>query len=180
MTITPATLADVPELVNLINSAYRGESSKKGWTTEADLIEGQRINKESLEQQITDSQTVILKNTDNQGQITGCVYLQKRGDKVYLGMLTVSPTLQANGLGKQLLHAAEEYTRSINCTAVTMTVITTRTELISWYERRGYSKTGQTVPLVIPQEFGVSKQPLEMYIMEKGSSQEGNRTVHRF
>ncbi|WP_217452176.1 hypothetical protein [Mucilaginibacter humi] len=61
MAITPATLNDVPELVNLINSAYRGESSKKGWTTEADLIEGQRINKESLEQQITDPQTVILK-----------------------------------------------------------------------------------------------------------------------
>jgi ribosomal protein S18 acetylase RimI-like enzyme len=167
MTITPATLADVPELVDLINSAYRGESSKKGWTTEANLIDGQRINKESLEQQITDLQTVILKNTNNEGQITGCVYLQKQRDKVYLGMLTVSPTLQANGLGKQLLNAAEAYAQSINCTAITMTVITTRTELINWYERRGYTKTGQTVPLVIPEQFGRLKQPLEMYIMEK-------------
>ncbi|MGF7080063.1 GNAT family N-acetyltransferase [Mucilaginibacter sp. UYCu711] len=167
MAITPATLADVPELVNLINSAYRGESSKKGWTTEADLIDGQRINKESLEQQIADPQAVILKNTNNEGLITGCVYLQKQGDKVYLGMLTVSPTLQANGLGKQLLNAAEDYTRSINCTAVTMTVITTRTELINWYERRGYSKTGETIQLVIPEQFGSLKQPLEMYIMEK-------------
>jgi ribosomal protein S18 acetylase RimI-like enzyme len=167
MFITPATLADVPELVNLINSAYRGESSKKGWTTEADLIEGQRINKKSLEQQITDPQTVILKSMNNEGRITGCVYLQKQADKVYLGMLTVSPTLQANGLGKQLLNAAEDYAISINCTAVTMTVITTRTELINWYERRGYTKTGQTVPLVIPQEFGSLNQPLEMYIMEK-------------
>jgi ribosomal protein S18 acetylase RimI-like enzyme len=102
------------------------------------------------------------------GKITGCVYLQKRGYKVYLGMLTVLPTLQANGLGKQLLNAAEEYTQNINCTAVTMTVITTRTELINWYERRGYTKTGQTLPLVIPKEFGVSKQPLEMFLMEKG------------
>jgi ribosomal protein S18 acetylase RimI-like enzyme len=167
MTITPATLADVPELVDLINSAYRGESSKKGWTTEANLIDGQRINKESLEQQITDLQTVILKNTNNEGQITGCVYLQKQRDKVYLGMLTVSPTLQANGLGKLLLNAAEAYAQSINCTAITMTVITTRTELINWYERRGYTKTGQTVPLVIPEQFGRLKQPLEMYIMEK-------------
>jgi ribosomal protein S18 acetylase RimI-like enzyme len=82
-------------------------------------------------------------------------------------MLTVSPTLQANGLGKLLLNAAEAYAQSINCTAITMTVITTRTELISWYERRGYSKTGQTVPLLIPEEFGASKQPLEMYVMEK-------------
>ncbi|WP_394353151.1 GNAT family N-acetyltransferase [Mucilaginibacter humi] len=82
-------------------------------------------------------------------------------------MLTVSPTLQANGLGKQLLNAAEDYARSINCTAVTMTVITTRTELINWYERRGYSKTGQTVPLIIPEQFGNLKQPLSMYIMDK-------------
>lgn len=167
MTITPANLVDVPELVNLINAAYRGESSKKGWTTEADLIDGQRIDHKSLGQYITDPQTVILKNTNVEGRITGCVYLQKRGDKVYLGMLTVSPTLQANGLGKQLLNAAEEYTRSIKCTTITMTVITNRTELINWYERRGYNKTGQTVPLIIPQEFGASKQPLEMYIMEK-------------
>jgi ribosomal protein S18 acetylase RimI-like enzyme len=167
MAIISATITDVPELVKLINSAYRGESSKQGWTTEADLIDGQRINAESLEQQIADPQTITLKNTNDEGLITGCVYLQKRADKVYLGMLTVSPTLQANGLGKQLLNAAEEYTRNINCTAVTMTVITTRTELINWYERRGYAKTGETIPLIIPEQFGSLKQPLEMYIMEK-------------
>jgi hypothetical protein len=68
MAITPATLTDITELVNLINSGYRGESSKKGWTTEADLIEGQRIDKESLVQQIADPQTVILKNTNDEGQ----------------------------------------------------------------------------------------------------------------
>lgn len=167
MAIIPATLADVPELVNLINSAYRGETSKKGWTTEANLIDGQRINSESLEQQMADPHAVLLKNTNEEGAITGCVYLQKRGDKVYLGLLTVSPTLQANGLGRQLLNAAEEYARSINYTTLTMTVITNRTELIDWYERRGYSKTGETVSLIIPEQFGVLKQPLEMYIMEK-------------
>jgi ribosomal protein S18 acetylase RimI-like enzyme len=168
MAITPATLTDVPELVNLINSAYRGETSKKGWTTEADLIDGQRIDSESLEQQIADPQAVILKNTNEDGQVTGCVYLQKRADKVYLGMLTVSPTLQANGLGKKLLNAAEEYVRRINFSIITMTVITNRTELINWYERRGYSKTGETVPLIIPEQFGRLKQPLEMYLLEKG------------
>jgi ribosomal protein S18 acetylase RimI-like enzyme len=167
MAITPATITDVPELVKLINSAYRGESSKQGWTTEADLIDGQRIDAESLEKQLTDVYTTILKNINDDGQITGCVYLQKQHDKVYLGMLTVSPILQANGLGKQLLTAAEEYARSINCTTITMTVITNRTELINWYERRGYTKTGQTVPLIIPEQFGSLKQALEMYIMEK-------------
>jgi ribosomal protein S18 acetylase RimI-like enzyme len=64
-------------------------------------------------------------------------------------MLTVSPTLQANGLGRQLLQAAEEYARSINYHTITMTVITTRTELLEWYERRGYSKTGEVIPLVL-------------------------------
>jgi ribosomal protein S18 acetylase RimI-like enzyme len=116
---------------------------------------------------MADPQAIILKNNNDEGQITGCVYLQKRADKLYLGMLTVSPTLQANGLGKQLLNAAEEYAKSVDCTAITMTVITSRTELINWYERRGYSKTGETIPLVIPQQFGILKQPLEMFLLDK-------------
>ncbi len=167
MNIIAATLADVPELVKLINSAYRGESSRQGWTTEADMIEGTRIDSESLEQQISDPHTVILKNTTDEGSITGCVYLQKRGNKLYLGMLTVSPALQAKGLGKQLLNAAEEYAASINCNIITMTVITDRTKLLEWYERRGYSKTGETVPLIIPEKFGRLKKPLDMFLMEK-------------
>jgi ribosomal protein S18 acetylase RimI-like enzyme len=167
MSITPATLTDVPELVLLINSSYRGESSKKGWTTEANLIGGQRIDNEGLTEQMADPNAVILKNTNNEGKITGCVYLQKRVDKLYLGMLTVSPTLQANGLGRQLLQAAEEYARSINYHTITMTVITTRTELLEWYERRGYSKTGEVIPLVITEKLGILKQPVEMFKLEK-------------
>jgi ribosomal protein S18 acetylase RimI-like enzyme len=167
MSITPATLTDVPELVLLINSSYRGESSKKGWTTEANLIGGQRIDDHSLAEQMADPNAVILKNTNDKGKITGCVYLQKRGDKLYLGMLTVSPVLQANGLGRQLLQAAEEYARSINYHTITMTVITTRTELLEWYERRGYSKTGEVIPLVITEKFGILKKPVEMFKLEK-------------
>jgi ribosomal protein S18 acetylase RimI-like enzyme len=167
MSIIPATLTDVPELTALINSSYRGESSKKGWTTEADLIDGQRIDNESLTEQMEDPNAVVLKNTDDTGKITGCVYLQKRGDKLYLGMLTVSPLLQANGLGRQLLQAAEDYARQINYHTITMTVITTRTELLNWYERRGYQKTGEMIPLVIPEQFGILKQPLEMFRLEK-------------
>jgi ribosomal protein S18 acetylase RimI-like enzyme len=167
MSIIPATLTDVPELTALINLSYRGESSKKGWTTEANLIDGQRIDNESLTEQMEDPNAVVLKNTDETGKITGCVYLQKRGDKLYLGMLTVSPLLQTNGLGRQLLQAAEDYTRSINYHTITMTVITTRTELVSWYERRGYQKNGEVIPLVIPEKFGILKQPLNMFKLEK-------------
>jgi ribosomal protein S18 acetylase RimI-like enzyme len=167
MSIIPATLTDVLELTALINSSYRGESSKKGWTTEANLIDGQRIDNESLTEQMQDPNAVVLKNTDETGKITGCVYLQKRGDKLYLGMLTVSPLLQTNGLGRQLLQAAEDYARSINYHTITMTVITTRTELVSWYERRGYQKNGEVIPLVIPEKFGILKQPLNMFKLEK-------------
>ncbi len=167
MAIIPATLTDVPELVALINSAYRGETSKKGWTTEANLIDGQRIDSDSLTTQINDPDTVILKNANVDDQITGCVYLQKRGDKLYLGMLTVSPELQTNGLGKQLLQAAEAYAQSINISSIIMTVITNRTELIGWYERRGYSKTGEVIPLIIPPQFGAVRKPLEMFWLEK-------------
>ncbi|QHS56180.1 GNAT family N-acetyltransferase [Mucilaginibacter sp. 14171R-50] len=167
MYIKMATLADAPELATLINAAYRGESSKKGWTTEADLIGGQRIDQEGVVEQLNDPDAVILKNTNEDSRITGCVYLQKRGQKIYLGMLTVSPALQANGLGRQLLTAAEDYALSINCRTIEMTVITTRTELLDWYERRGYSKTGEVIPLKITERNGILKQPIEMYKLEK-------------
>ena len=167
MAITEATIADVPELTILINSAYRGETSLKGWTTEANLIDGQRIDAASLAEQIFDPTAVVLKNTSDEGRITACVYLQKRQEKLYLGMLTVSPMLQANGLGKLLLAAAENRARDIGCTIITMTVITSRDELINYYERRGYRKTGKVIPLLIPEKFGVLKQPLDLFILEK-------------
>jgi len=167
MSVTAATLSDVPELVVLINSAYRGENSFKGWTTEAGMIDGQRIDAPSLTEQMSDRDAVVLKKTDDLGRIVGCVYLQKRGEKLYLGMLTVSPVMQANGLGRQLLEAAENYAREIDYHTITMTVITSRTELLSYYERRGYHKTGEVIPLLIPEKFGILKQPLEMFKLDK-------------
>ncbi|GGH02835.1 GNAT family N-acetyltransferase [Mucilaginibacter phyllosphaerae] len=167
MAIIPATVTDVPELVALVNSGYRGEISKKGWTTEANMIDGQRIDSEGIIEQMSDPNAVILKNTNEEGCITGCVYLQKQSDKLYLGMLTVSPLLQANGLGRQLLTAAEDYARSNGLNTIVMTVITTRTELLAWYQRRGYTKTGQVLPLNITERNGILKQPLEMYKLEK-------------
>ena len=116
---------------------------------------------------MNDPDATILKYTNHDGQITGCVHLQKRGEKLYLGMLTVSPTLQANGLGRLLLQAAEDYARSIHYHTITMTVITTRTELLEWYERRGYAKTGEVIPLNITERNGILNQPVEMFKLEK-------------
>ncbi|MEO7213564.1 GNAT family N-acetyltransferase [Mucilaginibacter sp.] len=166
-TITKATTTDIPELTALINSAYRGETSLKGWTTEGHMIDGQRIGPDDLMEQMTDPEAVILKHTDDNGAITGCVYLKKQNEKIYLGTLTVSPLLQAQGVGRKLLAAGEEYAREIGIHTIVMTVITVRTELLAWYERRGYQKTGEIVPLDIPERFGVLKQPLDMFKLEK-------------
>ena len=172
MNITTATLHDVPQLTSLINSAYRGEASKKGWTTEADLLEGGlRTDIPALTALMENPEAVILKFTTAEAIIAGCVYLEKQERGLYLGMLTVSPLQQANGIGKQLLSAAEEYAKKNNCLCIFMNVISIRLELITWYERNGYYKTGETKPLLVDSRFGIPTQPLEFAIMEKKINQ---------
>lgn len=100
MHISAANMEDIPVLAKLVNSAYRGESSKKGWTTEADLLDGIRTDEESLKEIFRKPGAVILKYTTANGIIAGTVYLQKQGQKLYLGMLTVSPEIQTQGIGK--------------------------------------------------------------------------------
>lgn len=168
MTIQKAVLADALELTDLVNSAYRGESSKKGWTTEAHLLGGIRIDEPTMTEYLQAENTTILKYTNDEGQIIACVYLQQQQQKLYLGMLTVSPTLQANGIGRQLLHEAEKMAHTLNCTAIFMTVITTRHELLSWYERRGYQRTGKTEPFNnLPKRFGDPIEEIELAVLEK-------------
>ena len=167
MPVTKAILSDVPELNILVNSAYRGKTSKKGWTTEAHLLDGLRIDEETLAGYFKYPNIAILKNTDDEGLITGCVYLEVRAPKLYVGMFSVSPLLQAKGIGRNLLLAAESYAKEVNCQILTMTVISTRLELISWYERRGFKATGETQPFHHHEKFGVPKQPIELIVMEK-------------
>ena len=167
MNIIAATEKDIPELVVLINSAYRGEASKKGWTTEADLLVGVRTDEENLQQLINDHNATILKCVNDQQQLVGSVYLQKQNDLLYLGMLTVKPELQGFGIGKKLLQASELYARNNGCILITMTVISVREELIGWYERYGYKRTGRKKPFPTGTEFGIPKQPLEMLVLEK-------------
>lgn len=167
MPITKAGLADISELNALVNSAYRGEGSKKGWTTEADLLDGIRIDEGTLNNYLNDPNVIILKNTDEEGRITGCVYLEVRKPKLYVGMFSVSPVLQGKGVGRKLLEAAEFYAKQLNCDILTMTVISTRAELINWYERRGFKATGEIVPFHDGTKFGVPKQLIELIVMEK-------------
>src|SRR5689334_7849972 len=162
-----ATDKDILQLVQLINSAYRGEEAKKGWTHEADLIEGnKRIDEISLKEILQNPDAVILKISE-QERIIGCVYLEQKRNHMYLGMLTVSPTIQGKGTGKKLLRAAEDYAAEKNCRLIEMTVISARTELIQWYERNGYHNTGITKPFPDDGRFGKTRRKIEFIVMEK-------------
>ncbi|MBS2025039.1 MAG: GNAT family N-acetyltransferase [Deltaproteobacteria bacterium] len=170
LSLRPATAADLDALVALVNSAYRGESSKKGWTTEADLLGGQRTDPVSLGKTMGAPDNVILVH-ESEGRLLACVHLEKHGEQgAYLGMLTVEPTLQAGGFGKRLLAAAEEWARTQWGTrSIHMTVIRQRKALIAWYERRGYRLTGETKPWPYGDDsFGLPKVPdLIFEVLEK-------------
>lgn len=165
--IIPATLADVPTLNQLVNAAYRGEGAKEGWTTEADLIDGTRIDESILKGLIERSDTTVLTYRE-EGRVMACVELRKEGDKLYLGMLSVRPNLQGKGVGKKLLIAAEEHAHNNQCRTIYMNVISVRKELIEWYERHGYKLTGERKPFIAPDErWGIPRTILEFVIMEK-------------
>lgn len=165
--ISRATPADIAALNALVNSAYRGDSSRVGWTTEADLLDGQRIDEAMLAEIFHDPDSVLLKYALGE-EIVGCVHVKFEADKLYLGMLTVSPVLQSKGIGKALLHAAEHEAISAGCTTIYMTVIADRKELIAWYVRHGYTNTGQTKPFPAGDErFGIPRKPLEFVVLEK-------------
>ncbi len=165
--ISPAAEHDIPALSELINSAYRGDNSRKGWTTEADLLDGIRTDEDSLRSMLHNPAATILKY-EQIGHLLGCVYLEKKEDELYLGMLTVSPEAQAGGIGKQLMAAAEEVARNWNCRTLKMTVISQRHELIAFYERRGFKTTGEVEPFPMDDpRFGLPKRSLEFIVMKK-------------
>ena len=165
--IIAASEKDASALERLINSAYRGESSKQGWTTEADLLDGGRTDAEALREIIRRPDTTIFKCVREEN-IVGSVELRLEGSRIYLGMLTVRPDLQGAGIGKKLLAAGEAYAKEKNCDAVFMTVISVRKELIDWYVRHGYQLTGERKEFAFNDlRFGIPKQKLEFLVLEK-------------
>ncbi len=167
ISISIATEADIAALVTLVNSAYRGESSKKGWTTEAELLGGLRTDPITLLEQINQPGHTFLKAVDSTKKIIACVSLEEKANKLYLGMLTVQPDIQASGIGKKMLAASEEFALSKHLGCIEMTVISVRSELISYYERRGYRATGEKRDFPSDPKFGIQKQALEFIVLEK-------------
>ena len=165
--IAKVVAEDIVSLNTLINSAYRGEFSKKGWTTEAHLLEGSRTTEVELLDIIQDASHTILKYSNN-GKIIGCVLLKVKANELYLGMLTVSPDLQNSGIGKKLLRQAEVFAVEMQLPKIVMTVITVREELIAWYKRNGYVDTGAREPFPVSDVFNpITKEPLEFMVLEK-------------
>lgn len=170
MTLKAAKSKDSIEIATLVNSAYRGESSKAGWTTEADFLGGQRSDQTSIKELILRKDSTILIKTNTQKEIIACVHIEKKNTHMaYLGMLTVKPTLQAKGIGKIILKEAENYSKQyFQIQKIEMTVIHLRKELIDWYERHGYKKIGETRPFPMNDpKFGLPKQQLHFIVLQK-------------
>lgn len=166
--IALANLQDLTAIKNLLNSAYRGDSSRKGWTTEADIIAGDvRTDDNNLQEIMQQEGSVFLKYNDTENNIVGCVNLQQHGDKIYLGMFSVNPQLQGLGIGRHVLRAAEEYALTLNYYIIYMSVISLRSELIDWYKRNGYEETGERKPFVEDGLTGKHLKPLEFLILQK-------------
>jgi GNAT superfamily N-acetyltransferase len=165
---------DVPAIVDLVESAYRGESSRAGWTTEADLLDGRRTDADAISTVLAGPGSAMLL-AEADGQLVGCCQLEQPRPpptapalstspftaEVYFGMFAVRPGRQGQGSGRQILAEAERLARDEwSASTMVLTVLAQRPDLIAWYERRGYRRTGETRPFPYGNErFGVPKRP---------------------
>lgn len=160
--------AEISNIVSLVNSAYRGDTSRRGWTTEADFLDGQRTDAVEIAELIgTPGSLMLLAFLD--GQLSGCMHLQQQDSAALLGMFVIDPRLQGRGLGKQFLAHAESMVQSAwQCRQMRMTVISLRDELITYYGRRGYRRTGRFMPFPDDTRFGIPKvENLRFEVLEK-------------
>lgn len=169
LTFRAAQANDIPALIDLVTSAYRGEVSKQGWTTEADLLDGQRIDAEGLARDLARERSrIVLAERD--GAVLACAHVAVEDGAGYFGMFSVKPDQQGSGLGKQVIAEAERIAREEwQLPVMRMTVIDVRDELIAFYERRGYRRTGIKKPFPYGDvRYGIPKRDdLRFEVLEK-------------
>lgn len=169
LTFRSAVATDVPALVALVTSAYRGDTSRAGWTTEADFLDGNRIDPQVLLDDIARDRSRVL-IAEREGALLACAHVALVDGAGYFGMFSVVPTLQGAGLGSRLLHEAERVVREEwHAPVMRMTVIDIRDSLIAYYERRGYVRTGMKKPFPYGDtRFGVPlRDDLRFEVLEK-------------
>jgi ribosomal protein S18 acetylase RimI-like enzyme len=149
MLLTPATEADFPAVIEIANIAYRGTGTTKSWNHETGILEGQRLNESLLREDLAarpDGHLLTYRDEPN-APLLGTVWLNPQDDGIwYLGLFTIRPELQNRHLGRRLLAAAEDFAKQRGGCRIRMTVLHVRDTLIAWYERRGYTLTGETQP----------------------------------
>ena len=164
-----ATLDDVDLIVALVTSAYRGDASRAGWTTAADLLEGARIDADVLRGDIARADSRVLLG-ERDGRLLACAHVARDGDAGYFGMFSVVPGLQGAGIGKRVLAECERIARDEwHLPAMRMSVIDVRDALIAFYERRGYRRTGILKPFPYGDaRFGIPlRDDLRFEVLEK-------------
>lgn len=170
MKLAVASPADVADVVALVESAFRGEASRAGWTTEADLLDGRRTGPDEIEAILADPDQRILLLRDSRGRLQASIVVGRHGDDAWFGMLSVVPGMQGAGIGRRVLEAAEDWVVATwGARRMSMKVIAQRHELIAWYERRGYRLTGETAPFFYGDErFGLPRRPdLSFVVLDK-------------
>jgi GNAT superfamily N-acetyltransferase len=165
LTITPADRKNIPTITQLINSAYRGDATGMGWTSEREYMEGLRATEADMERLFDRPDSDNFQCSDQTGEIVGFVSLEMRPEDIGLGLLSVLPKTQAGGVGKRILNFADGYARAAGKRGIRITVVDIRAELIAWYERRGYRVTGKTIPF--PEKAGAPKVPVCLIEMRK-------------
>ena len=162
-----AVLADVPQVAALIERAYRGPEAAKGWTNESALLTGPRSSLAEVEELVRDPASRFVTAFSDSG-LVGSALIQKHGEGAYFGMFAIEPAAQGSGLGKAVMARCEAVARELwGAKFMELTVISLREQLIGWYERRGFLRTGEREPFPFATATGALRTDFDLVVLRK-------------